>query len=108
MAAKRHKAEEIVTKLSQVDVLNAQGKSMAEGDPLDVALAKPCSKNKGRPLGSSSRSIPEGMVSGFGQPSVPHYDLHQEARNQNGTAKDAAPAFPSEAEMNVLGGIHAV
>ncbi len=30
MAAKRHKAEEIVTKLRQVDVLNAQGKSMAE------------------------------------------------------------------------------
>jgi len=30
MATKRHKAEEIVTKLRQVDVLNAQGKSMAE------------------------------------------------------------------------------
>lgn len=30
MAAKRPKAEEIVTKLRQVDVLNAQGKSMAE------------------------------------------------------------------------------
>ena len=30
MAAKRHKAEEIVMKLRQVDVLNAQGKSMAE------------------------------------------------------------------------------
>lgn len=30
MVAKRHKAEEIVTKLRQVDVLNAQGKSMAE------------------------------------------------------------------------------
>ena len=30
MAAKRHKAEEIVAKLRQVDVLNAQGKSMAE------------------------------------------------------------------------------
>ena len=30
MASKRHKAEEIVTKLRQVDVLNAQGKSMAE------------------------------------------------------------------------------
>lgn len=30
MAAKRHKAEEIVTKFRQVDVLNAQGKSMAE------------------------------------------------------------------------------
>ncbi len=30
MAGKRHKAEEIVTKLRQVDVLNAQGKSMAE------------------------------------------------------------------------------
>lgn len=30
MAAKRHKAEEIVTKLRPVDVLNAQGKSMAE------------------------------------------------------------------------------
>lgn len=30
MAAKRHKAEEIVTKLRQVDMLNAQGKSMAE------------------------------------------------------------------------------
>lgn len=30
MAAKRHKAEESVTKLSQVDVLHAQGKSMAE------------------------------------------------------------------------------
>ncbi len=30
MAAKRHKADEIVTKLRQVDVLNAQGKSMAE------------------------------------------------------------------------------
>jgi transposase len=30
MAAKRHKAKEIVTKLHQVDVLNAQGKSMAE------------------------------------------------------------------------------
>jgi transposase-like protein len=30
MAGKRPKAEEIVTKLRQVDVLNAQGKSMAE------------------------------------------------------------------------------
>lgn len=30
VAAKRHKGEEIVTKLRQVDVLNAQGKSMAE------------------------------------------------------------------------------
>ncbi len=30
MARKRPKAEEIVTKLRQVDVLNAQGKSMAE------------------------------------------------------------------------------
>ena len=30
MAVKRHKAEENVTKLCQVDVLNAQGKSMAE------------------------------------------------------------------------------
>ncbi|MFI3905636.1 IS3 family transposase [Ochrobactrum sp. S1502_03] len=30
MVAKRHKAEEIVTKLRQVDVLHAQGKSMAE------------------------------------------------------------------------------
>lgn len=30
MAGKRHKAEEIVTKLRQVDVLNAQGKSMAD------------------------------------------------------------------------------
>ncbi|WKC21083.1 transposase [Rhizobium sp. SSA_523] len=30
MAGKRHKAEEIVTKLRQVDVLNAHGKSMAE------------------------------------------------------------------------------
>ncbi len=30
MAAKRHKAEEIVTKLCQVDVLHAQGKPMAE------------------------------------------------------------------------------
>lgn len=30
MAAKRRKAEEIVTKLREVDVLNAQGKSMAE------------------------------------------------------------------------------
>ncbi|WP_132665862.1 IS3 family transposase [Rhizobium sp. PP-CC-3G-465] len=30
MAAKRHKAEEIVTKLRQVDVLNAQGKSITE------------------------------------------------------------------------------
>lgn len=30
MAGKRHKAEEIVTKLRQVDVLNAQDKSMAE------------------------------------------------------------------------------
>jgi hypothetical protein len=30
MAAKRHKAQEIVTKLRQVDVLNAQGKLMAE------------------------------------------------------------------------------
>jgi ACT domain-containing protein len=30
MAAKRRKAEEIVTKLRQVDVLNAQRKSMAE------------------------------------------------------------------------------
>ena len=30
MVVKRHKAEEIVTKLRQVDVLNAQGKSMAE------------------------------------------------------------------------------
>jgi transposase-like protein len=29
MATKRHKAEEIVTKLRQVDELNAQGKSMA-------------------------------------------------------------------------------
>ncbi|TCM53045.1 transposase [Rhizobium sp. PP-F2F-G48] len=33
MAAKRYKAEEIVTKLGQVDVLNAQGKSMAEAIP---------------------------------------------------------------------------
>lgn len=32
MAAKRHKAEEIVTKLRQVDVLNAQGKSMVEAN----------------------------------------------------------------------------
>ena len=30
MAGKRHDAEEIVMKLRQVDVLNAQGKSMAE------------------------------------------------------------------------------
>lgn len=30
MVAKRHKAEEIVTKILQVDVLNTQGKSMAE------------------------------------------------------------------------------
>ncbi len=30
MAGKRHKAEEIVTNLRQADVLNAQGKSMAE------------------------------------------------------------------------------
>ena len=30
MAAKRHKTEEIVTKLRQIDVLNAQGKSMAQ------------------------------------------------------------------------------
>ncbi|TCP82846.1 transposase [Rhizobium sp. PP-CC-2G-626] len=30
VAAKRHKAEEIVTKLRQVDVLNAQGKSITE------------------------------------------------------------------------------
>jgi len=30
MAGKRHNAEEIVMKLRQVDVLNAQGKSMAE------------------------------------------------------------------------------
>ena len=30
MARKRHKAEEIVTKLRQVDVLSAQGKSIAE------------------------------------------------------------------------------
>lgn len=30
MASKRHKAEEIVTKLRQVDLLNAQGRSMAE------------------------------------------------------------------------------
>jgi len=30
MAAKRHKGEEILTKLRQVDVLNTQGKSMAE------------------------------------------------------------------------------
>ncbi len=30
MAATRHKAEEIVTKHRQVDVLNAQGKSMVE------------------------------------------------------------------------------
>ena len=30
MAGKRHKVEEIITKLRQVDVLNAQGKSMAE------------------------------------------------------------------------------
>ena len=30
MAAKRHKAEEIMVKLRQVDVLNGQGKSMAE------------------------------------------------------------------------------
>lgn len=29
ISAKRHKADEIVTKLRQVDVLNAQGKSMA-------------------------------------------------------------------------------
>ena len=30
MATKRHQADEIVTKLRQVDVLNAQGRSMAE------------------------------------------------------------------------------
>lgn len=30
MAGRRHKAEEIVTKLRQVDVLHAQGKPMAE------------------------------------------------------------------------------
>lgn len=30
ISAKRHKADEIVTKLRQVDALNAQGKSMAE------------------------------------------------------------------------------
>ncbi len=30
MPVKRHKAEEIVTTLRQVDVLNAHGKSMAE------------------------------------------------------------------------------
>lgn len=30
MAGKKHKPEEIFTKLRQVDVLNAQGKSMAE------------------------------------------------------------------------------
>ena len=30
MAAKRHKAEEIVAKLRQVEVLTAQGKSAAE------------------------------------------------------------------------------
>ncbi|WP_423811020.1 hypothetical protein [Pseudochrobactrum asaccharolyticum] len=30
MAVKRHKAEEIVTKLRQVDVLNAQGKLITE------------------------------------------------------------------------------
>lgn len=30
MVAKRHKVEEIVTKLRRVDVLNTQGKSMAE------------------------------------------------------------------------------
>jgi transposase-like protein len=30
MAGRRHKAEEIVTKLRQVDVLTGQGKSMAE------------------------------------------------------------------------------
>ena len=30
MARKRHKAEEIVTKLRQVDVLTAQGKSIGE------------------------------------------------------------------------------
>ena len=30
MAAKRHKAEEIVTKLRQVEVLTAQGGSVAE------------------------------------------------------------------------------
>lgn len=30
MACKRHKAEEIVVKLRQVDVLNVQGKSMAK------------------------------------------------------------------------------
>lgn len=30
MARKRHKAEDIVTKLRQVDVLSAQGKSIAE------------------------------------------------------------------------------
>jgi putative transposase len=30
MAAKRHKAEEIVTKLRQVEVLNAQGKCKRE------------------------------------------------------------------------------
>jgi len=41
MAVKRHKAEEIVTKLRQVDVLNARGRSMAEPirsiDVTDVA-----------------------------------------------------------------------
>jgi hypothetical protein len=35
MAAKRRKAEEIVKKLRQVDVLNAQGRSMAADPHLD-------------------------------------------------------------------------
>jgi len=35
MPRKRHKPEEIVAKLRQVDVLVSQGQSVAEGDPLD-------------------------------------------------------------------------
>jgi putative transposase len=34
MGAKRHNAEEVVTKLRQVDVLNAQVKSMAEAEAI--------------------------------------------------------------------------
>jgi hypothetical protein len=33
MPTKRHKPEEIVAKLRQVDVLTSQGESVADGDP---------------------------------------------------------------------------
>lgn len=56
MARKRHKPEEIVAKLPQVEVLTAQGKSVAGGDPVDrgdgshvLPLAERVRRAEGRP-----------------------------------------------------------